>query len=344
MDIWRSNNMPIDGEFKLIERIKRWVGPPSSRVFLGIGDDAAVALPPAEKLLTTIDMLVEGVHFDFSYMTPRELGHKALAVNLSDIAAMGGEPWYALVSLGLNDSLGETSVEAFYAGMLALAQKYGVEIIGGNLVRSPDRVIVDISIIGQSKGRVLSRQGANPGDVVAVTGYPGASAAGLAILKKLGRNGIASLPTLGQAHLMPEPRVREGQALAQLAGVTALIDISDGIANEANHLASSSEVRVQLDREKFRFSSETQQAASQMGKDPLDWALRGGEDYELLVTLVPATAGQAEAALKKLGTPLTVVGQVSADGSGVVLKAGNGEVSLLPPGGWDHFPNEPVRK
>ena len=174
------------GEFGLIDRIRQWIGAGGEDVALGIGDDAAIILPPPGKVVAACDMLVEGVHFEKEYTSPWQLGWKALAVNISDIAAMGGVPLFALVSMGLADWVDDTYVEGIYKGMLDIAQRFGVRLIGGDTVSSPKAMVLNIAILGSADSPV-TRSGAAPGDLIAVTGCLGRSAAGLACLRRIGR-------------------------------------------------------------------------------------------------------------------------------------------------------------
>lgn len=268
--------MSLRREFQLIDRIHALLKKPSKRVLLGIGDDAAVTEPPKGKLLSTVDMLVEGIHFDLGYTEPRELGHKALAVNLSDIAAMGGRPLYALVSLGLRAEAEAEFVELVYEGMRELALKYGVDIVGGNIVESPERLLVDVVLLGEPSGKIFERKGARVGDVVAVTGPLGSSAAGLHWLRALGNKAREIWPESCRAHLLPEPRLFEAEVLAGGRTVTAGIDISDGLGSELHHLARQSGVGFSIDELRLPISEETKRGARETGLGHLGWALYGG--------------------------------------------------------------------
>lgn len=327
-------------------------------VILGIGDDAAVLQPPRGRLLASIDMLVEGVHFDRRLITPWQLGWKALAVNVSDIAAMGGVPLYALVSIGLNESVDDAYVDAVYDGMLAVAERFGVEIVGGDTVKSPHAIVIDVAIMGQADSPV-TRAGARPGDLVAVTGPLGASAAGLAWLLhsfSSGEGGGAegSHPScegvpqavgahsswaqeLIRAHLEPMPRVPEGRALAASGAVTAMMDISDGLANEVNHIAEESGVGAVVFAAQIPISDATAAAGRALGRDPLHWALFGGEDYELVFTFKRDQTEAACRCLASVGGRLHVVGEIVPSERGVKLVAASGETTDLSPAGYDHF-------
>jgi len=326
--------MSIGPEFELIRRIARVLGPSEAAVELGIGDDAAVLTPPAGKLLATVDMLVEGVHFDLGYSSFEDVGYKALAVNLSDIAAMAGTPRYALVSLGLRSGVEAGQVESLYRGIHQLAQRFGVQVVGGNIARSPERLLVDITLLGES-AHPLTRSGAKAGDWIVVTGNLGSAAAGLVALKAWGTSAAERFPTLTRAQLRPEPRVPEGHALAPM--ISALIDISDGCANELHHLAEASEVGVILEEERIPLHEETQRLASELGKDPLEWALQGGEDYELLFCVPPEKLPLVEGVLKDRGRPFHPLGRVTEAREGVRLKDRTSRLHPLEPRGWDHL-------
>lgn len=320
------------GEFGLI-RLLQEDKEPAAGVVAGIGDDAAVVQPsPSCVTLLTTDMLVEGVHFDLATTDAASLGWKAMAANLSDIAAMGGEPRHALVSLGLPAELPVEFVQELYQGMRALAGQYGVSIIGGDTVSSPKALVLNVVVTGEALPQeVCYRRGARPGDLVALTGTVGDSAAGLWLLSR-GEQAAPWQQTLFTRHLRPEPRVAWGRALSA-AGATSLNDISDGLASEANEIAEASGVSLALDAEAVPLSPETLQAARLAGEDPLHWALYGGEDYQLLCTLPPAALTQLPPEL-----PLRVIGQVQA-GAGVSLRRG-GESRPLVAAGYNHFRGE----
>ena len=323
----------IKDEFELIQLIQKTLGKTSSNVLLGIGDDAAVTKPPKGKMVTTVDTLVEGVHFDLAYTTARELGHKALAVSLSDLAAMGAKPLYALVSLGLTQNVNEYFVTEFYRGMKELARKFKVDIIGGNLVQSPTGMLIDVTAIGEAPKTFVTRSGAKIGNLVAVTGSLGESAAGLNCLRRLGRVRMQGQEKIIDAHLMPQPRVHEALSMQKTGALTAMIDISDGLAREVHHLANRSAVGFEIDVSALSISEQTRHGASLTNSDPLAWALYGGEDYELLFTFKKEKLKAIKAAFKG---KLTVIGRVVAKKNGVQLITGDGK-SELQPKGWNHF-------
>ena len=281
----------MNEERKIIAHLSKILGAAPPTVRVGIGDDAAVVQSPTENLVFTVDSLVEGVHFDLRYTRPEDAGHKALAVNLSDMAAMGAKPLYALVSLALPQTFFKSFIDGFYSGLMALADRFGVAVIGGNLAKSPGPIFCDVTLVGEvPEGKALLRSGARPGDAVGLLGQLGAAAAGLELLRQ-GRQSVGrEFETLCQAQLRPEPLVDAGQRLRGLA--TSLIDISDGLVSELTHLATRSSVGIEIGQEKIPILPELQAAASRLGKSPLEWLLNGGEDYALLFTF-PVTETKA---------------------------------------------------
>lgn len=308
-------------EFETIERIAKWLGKPSARVEVGIGDDAAVVMPPAGKMLVTTDMMVEGVHFDRAYCLPEEIGHKLLAINLSDIAAMGGTPRYGLVSLSLPQGTPESFLEKFYGGLRGLAERFCVDIVGGNITAG-GALALDLCLIGEAQLPV-TRAGARVGHKVGVTGGLGGAAAGLAVLQKWGRG---RFDDVAKAQLLPEPRVREATNLAPL--LSSLIDISDGLSSELHHLAKSSGVGFRIFRERLPLHVGVAEAARALAVEPWPWVLGGGEDYELLFTFAPEREKEVSAA------GATVIGEVVA--GGVCLVDSVGKERDLPASGWRH--------
>lgn len=292
-------------EFELIARLQALLGPTGAP----IGDDCAVLeVPAGEKLLATVDMMVEGIHFKVEDTDPVTLGRRALAVNLSDIAAMGGTPRWCLISLGLPAP--SPFVDGLYEGLGDMARRHGVLVAGGNIARLPERMAIDITVVGTAANPIL-RSGARPGNDIYVTGPLGRSAAGLQCLLRGNRNH----PALVAAHLDPQPRIEQGRQLAALA--TAMIDISDGLAQDLGHICERSRTGANLDSASIPIDDETRRAAAELGLDPLRLALHGGEDYELLY------AGPA-------GAPGVRIGQVTA--GGLTLDG-----QPLDPRGWDHF-------
>lgn len=300
----------------------------------GIGDDAAIWQQPAAAMVATTDMLVEGVHFDLAFTSWHDLGWKALAVNLSDVAAMGAAPLLALVSLGLRQDNAAGDVIAFYDGMRLLASQSGCAIAGGDTVAVGSDIVINVVALGTAGAdeteTLLRRDLGRPGDLVAVTGALGASAAGLRLL----RQGASNSPTdpLTTAHLRPVPRLGAGQALRR-AGVRCAMDLSDGLLTDLDKLCAASACAAELDAPAVPIHSG---ALALLPDVALDLALGGGEDYELLCAAPPGVIALAQTLLADLGLPLTVVGRL-VPGSGVRLLDARGRERTAPPPGWDHF-------
>lgn len=327
------------GEFELIaairERLARAGAPAGSpRVRVGSGDDAAVTVSEGATA-TSVDALVEGVHFRMPPFAPADVGHKALATALSDLAAMGARPGEAYVQLGLPAELGDEAVLELAGGLAELAAAHEVVVAGGDVTAAPV-LFAAVTVVGHaaSPAELVRRDGARPGDVLAVTGALGGAAAGLMLDESPG-TGAGLEETVAHAlrrrQLRPEPRVAEGRALAAL-GLTAMIDVSDGLAGDAAHLATASSVALVIDCERVPLEAGVAAVARVRGQTGAELAVSGGEDYELLVALDAAAVEPARAALAELGTPLTAIGGVEA-GAGVELRGGGR--SLAPAMGFD---------
>lgn len=338
--------MPLfGGEFEFIEKMAEIIGECRDDVMVGIGDDAAVFTLKQKKVVWAVDMMIENVHFKRCWMPPKLLGRKALAINLSDIAAMGGVPLYALVSFAPDEKVNEFFAQEMYLGLKEMAESYGVKIVGGDTVSSLEGIVIDVTVLGLADKPIL-RSGAKTGDLVAVTGFLGDSAAGLNWLltweknKKSTNLDLNEVPQeyrkLVQAHLNPIPRVKEAKAISFL-DIHAMMDISDGIASEINHIGKKSKCGAVIYADKLPLSSEMQKLASELKKDPLEWALFGGEDYELLICLPPSALEKCQNALLPYGTPLTVIGEITAAEKGILLQTKKGELTPLKPLGWRHF-------
>ena len=327
------------GEDDLVRRIRDAAAANRDGVIVGIGDDCAVLdLTPGTRLIAKTDLLIEDVHFRRRYAEAADVGWKALAVNLSDIACMGGRPRWAMVALACPSTTTADEVDAFYEGLFALAREHGVAVVGGDTSSSPRGWFVNVSLLGEAS-RVVLRSTARPGDVVAVTGTLGRSAAGLAILDRerapagLDADTLAEMTT---AHLRPRPRVGEGRWLGGAPGVTAMMDLSDGLATDVRRLAAESGVGATIRMDALPVASGTSRVASAMDVDARAWATGGGEDYELLVIGAPdAFATIAAALAAATGTPLTAVGTID-ESPGVRFVDGRGhEVEVAP--GFEHF-------
>ncbi len=332
-------NISEMGEFGIIDLLRELIDNAQQKktarpeLILGIGDDTAAWQGDISIQLATSDSLVQDVHFKLDFISWEDLGWKAMAVNLSDIAAMGGFPRYALVSLSLPGSTEVNSVTDLYQGMIELSGKFDTVIVGGNL-SAASQVIINITVLGNTgveKKHILTRSGAGVGDKIAVTGYLGASAAGLKIMKENIRLDSESEKILKQAFLRPNPRIREGQILAE-KGVRSAIDISDGLVADLGHICKASSASARIYTSLIPVHSETM---SIFRKDALGLALSGGEDYELLFTGSPEVINTVRDALS---CPVTVIGEIIEDNTiNVKVIDENGD-SLSPEStGWKHF-------
>jgi thiamine-monophosphate kinase len=320
------------GEFGLIDMLAKIApqGGPEHRMLVGIGDDAAAWRGDDSTVLATTDAMVEGVHFVAG--TPWwELGWKALAVNLSDIAAMGGVPGFALVNLSLPGDTEVDDVTQLYRGMADLANWHKVAIVGGNITSAPV-VMIAVTVIGRGLTEgLLRRSAAVPGDRIAVTGCLGASAAGLKLLTGNLKLAPETAALLRKAHLQPQPRIPQGQALVR-RGVRAAIDISDGLVADLGHICAASKVGATVRVDAVPIHPLVKEA---FGKDSLRMALTGGEDYELLFTASERIMEDVRASLGA-DCPVTVIGEISG-GTGVVLLGEDGKPYHIDGHGWDHF-------
>jgi thiamine-monophosphate kinase len=304
-----------------------------------IGDDAAVLEPsPGTALVATTDLLLEDVHFRRRWAEPADIGWKAMAVNVSDIAAMGATPRWALVALACPESTGPEEVEAFYEGALALSDAHGVVIVGGDTSSSPAGWTVNVTVLGEAVAPVL-RCTARAGDVVAVTGALGRAGAGLAVLERnQAPAGVppAILAEVTDAHLRPHPRVAEGRWLAGAGGLTAMMDLSDGLATDLPRLLAESSAGARIDLARLPVAPAARAVATALEQDPMAWATGGGEDYELLVTCERGAFERLRAGLATAtGTGLTAVGEVGT-GHGVRWVDAEGRETLVT-AGFEHF-------
>ncbi len=317
---YRPAEMPT--ERATIETIARLVSIRPG-VDVGIGDDAAV-LSGTPPLLVVHDMQVEGTHFTRRTSSAGDIGHRALAVNLSDIAAMGGSPVAAVVGLALPEDVPDSDVTAFYASMESLASRHGMTIAGGDLTRGP-AIAVGVTVIGRMDDGLapVLRSGAAPGDLVAVTGPLGAAAAGLELLRDPGLEAGEVRDDLLTAQRRPNPRVTTGRRLAA-AGVTAMMDISDGLALDATRLAEASGVSLTIDLERVPRAAGVDGIATALVRHPDEFASTGGEDYELLVT-APA---EVVSRLGRGPASLTVVGEVTDGPVGIRVRRHGAAVTL----------------
>lgn len=334
------------GEFELLARIRERLPADGPRIRLGSGDDAAITVPEGATA-TSVDALVDGIHFRRDRATPSQIGHKALATALSDLAAMGAEAGEAYAVVGLPSDFGEDECVELLEGMLTLAADTGTSIAGGDLTRSPT-LFLSITVVGHAPdaSALVSRGGANPGDVLVVTGELGAAAAGLEILDNPNLDAdfafnpsIAPIKTksardeLLSRQLEPLPRLAAGRGLAG-AGATAMIDVSDGLGGDAAHIAAASGVGLRIEAEAVPRAGGLDQLAATLARDPWQFVL-GGEDYELLASIPPQRVDEAVKSVRSSeGVALTRIGEVVA-GSGVEIRLPGG--GLAKSGGFDQL-------
>lgn len=331
------------GEFDLIERIKK-ILPAVDRpeLIIGIGDDAAaIQIDDHRVLLITGDIQVENQHFRLNHISPYHLGKRAMAVNLSDIAAMGGQPTFALVSLGFPKSLPLSSFDELTRGMADQLAEFEAHIIGGNLSHTRDDLIIDITLLGEiAPHHILTRSGATPGDRIFVTGKLGEAGAGFHILEKFGKKYPNEFEAMVQKHWQPVPRIEVGKLMAQSGFATAMIDISDGLASDLFHICTRSSVGAEIYQNRIPLPERIQKVAALAGKSALTLALHSGEDYELLITTKPETPQAIlQAISKKTGVALTEIGRIVTKESGYHLINLQNQRVPLPAIGWNHFSN-----
>ena len=325
------------GEFGLIAKIASLIeekgdrqSPSRRDLLLGIGDDAAAWKSPGGIELITTDILVEGVHFDFSYTGWKDLGWKSMAINISDINSMGGKPRYALVSLALPGRREAEDVLDLYRGIMEISNTYGIAVAGGN-VSASDKVVINITLTGLADGNMLTRAAARPGDLIAIFGFPGLSAAGHKALSQYLNLDADAMKLFKDAHLRPAPDFNNGPLLAGL-GVRAAIDTSDGLAADLAHICMASGVAATLHLAKLPIHP---LLTKYFGRDSLKMTLCGGEDYGLLFTT-------SQDIMKKIGAAIqpapTIIGEISAGKPyAVSLLDEAGKPVHIDLSGWDHY-------
>lgn len=331
------------GEFALIERLRNKLGSVGNDadVIVGNGDDAAVIKAGDGKCwVVTCDAQVSGVHFPSKGdVSGFAVGYKSLAVNVSDVAAMGGRPRFAFISLGMPEETSVSFLDDVYGGVRALSEQYDILVLGGNVTRTSGPLFVDVFLVGEvMEEKVLRRSGARAGDRILVTGYLGDAAAGLHLLSESQtRVREDSYASLTDAQLQPQPRVVEGTAIAESELATSMMDISDGLAGDIRHLCEASGVGALLWESELPVSNPMLEAASVSEKKPMEWALHGGEDYELLVTTPAESVRALQEVLRRVGgAPLKPVGEILPASEGISLKRADG-ISALKNLAWEHF-------
>lgn len=327
-------------EDALIAAIARLFSAEEPGVVLGMGDDAAVVEHGGGQQILTTDLLIEGVHFERGSISARDLGAKSITVNVSDVAAMGGSPRYALASIALPLDVDAAWVMELYGGMRDACAEYALALVGGDTNRA-EAVVVSVAVVGEvAAGHAVRRSGALPGDLIVVTGSLGAAAGGFALSRAEPSTAAAVLSEpwgreLAAAFSRPVARVGEGQTLAQ-AGATAMMDLSDGLAIDLSRLCRASGVGARIELARVPVATALREAAPSLEVDALELALSGGEDYELLATIDATHVEPARRELEeRFGVPLTEIGVVADEG--LVTVAPDGSVSPLEPKGWDHL-------
>ena len=335
-------------EFDFIKRIRARAEKLGSgrELVRGIGDDGAViGQHSGRDTVVTTDLLVEDIDFRRDATPPRLLGYKALAVSLSDIASMGARPRWALLSIGVPRELWDSAfIDAFYEGFFAMADKYEIQLIGGDVSRTPESIVIDSIVLGEcASKREISRSGAKPGDHLFVTGSLGGSAAGLRLIERgarldddLGsdRGDSRLLHGLLLRHLQPEPRVGWGLVLGEEQLASAMIDLSDGLSSDLHHLCREGKVGAVLESARIPLCPLVSELCGRRALDPLLLALNGGEDFELLFTVAPDNITRLPS--KVDGVPLTHIGEIKEASEGVRIAEGSRRWDLEPHG-WDHF-------
>jgi thiamine-monophosphate kinase len=327
------------GEFGIIGLFRKDAGPGRRWVVQGIGDDCAVLdAGGKERLLVTTDMLAERVHFLRDGITPFQLGYKSLSVNISDIAAMGGEPTAAFLAWGLTGDLDEAFVTGFRDGLLKCAREFHVDLLGGDTVSCKSDIVVCLTVLGRAEeGEVITRSGARPGDVVMLGGVVGDSGAGLSLILHDTENvSAADRKRLLAAHLEPRPQVELGRLLSTRHLATAMIDVSDGVLQDLSHIAGESGLGADLDADALPLSDAARRLAKSAGVDARDWGLTGGEDYMLLFCVPPDKEAETVSACRvELGLDAVPVGTMTKEKKMRVRRGGTW--SEVPIQGYDHF-------
>ncbi|MGI8651121.1 MAG: thiamine-phosphate kinase [Rubrobacter sp.] len=311
-------------EFDVIDRIRAMLPRAPEGVILPINDDCAVFEVGGERWVAAADMLVSSHHFRDEWSTPEDVGYKAVATNISDVAAMGARPRFVLTSGGAPEP--EIALRCF-EGVAEACREFGVYPLGGDTTKS-ETLVVNVAILGSLDcGRFVARSGAKPGDLIAVSGELGAAAAGLLALEQ----GLEGYERLKNRHLRPEPRVEVGLEAARL-GATAMIDISDGLTSDVRHIAHQSGVGCRIDLKLLPVAKDVRELANLLEEDPQRLAATGGDDYELLIC---ASSNVIEQLRRFAGVPITIIGEVVEESEGITFSDNGEEVSEL--SGWDHF-------
>lgn len=323
-------------ELNLVEIIKKRVQRKHPRTLVPLGDDAFVFESFRDATVIAQDMLIEGVHFQTKYCSAADIGFKSLAVSLSDLAAMGAKPHFAQVSLAIPENCDEHWLTSFYDGMVELADSLQVEIVGGDLCKSPGPIIIDVSVVGETS-KPLTRKGAKPGDWLAVTGNLGLSHAGMLALQKE----LYIYAEGTQKHLRPKPRFDVSELLRRhgvgAETIHAMMDCSDGLINDLIHLTRNQELGVELKEADLPIESESQGFAVSLHQSALDWALWGGEDYELLLAFPPNKKDELKYIFEAENLDLFLIGKFNDSGEISILDEDGHSEIIREFKGWSHF-------
>jgi thiamine-monophosphate kinase len=324
------------GEFGFIKRIESGCLIRNTKVIRGIGDDCCVFKTSGEMAtLLTTDMLVEKIHFLLGAISPFELGRKSLAVNLSDIAAMGGTPREAVISIAIPERVDLVTLDGIYHGMKSMAKEFAVNLLGGDTTSSPKHLVINIALVGEAKeDEILFRSGAKAGDAIFLTGPVGSSAAGLdLILKKRERQGWEDLI---EAHHNPYPHVKAGRIIAGMKVANSLIDVSDGIAADLGHICTESNLGAILEEEMIPTTDKFKDYCRRFQVEPNHLSLHVGEDYVLLGTVLSGSAEDLRAALESGGCEFYQIGHMVNE-PGLRLRTRKNSLETMGANGWDHF-------
>ncbi len=334
--------MVATDEFSLIrEWTSRSAGQEDNGLSVGIGDDAAVfSVSTGMEVVACCDAMVETVHFLRETMKPEDIGYKAVISNISDVAAMGGIARYALVSIAVSPKWSSNECKAVYDGIYEACDAYGVRLIGGDTVSAPDALHLSVTVMGEvERGKALRRSAARPGQLVFVSGQLGGSAAGLHLLlatRDAGKGVSEQWQPLVAMHQRPLAQMKAGRLLLETGAAGALNDVSDGLASELWEIAEASGVSLTIDAARIPIAEVTREYAAAVEKDPLDWALYGGEDYQLVGTVDAACSEMLAQRFADSGVPFTVIGRVDAGNPAVWMKNGQESVALHK-SGYNHF-------
>ena len=322
-------------EFEFIRALRERAGTSSS--VTGIGDDAAVFHVAAGKeTVITTDLLIEDVDFRRTTIPPYLLGHRALAVSLSDIAAMGARPRWSLISIGVPNDVWQTDfADRLYTGLFELANRYDVQLIGGDTSRTEEKIVIDSIVLGEcAAGQAVKRSGAKAGDQIFVTGSLGAAAAGLRLVERGAHLDSEKLDQVLLRQLRPEPRVGWGIVLGDEKLATSMIDVSDGLSSDLNHLCAASNVGALIESSLLPIDNQVTELCGRRALDPLQLALHGGEDFELLFTVKPNDVSRLPR--KVDGAQITRIGEIQTSNEGIQIREG-ARIWELHAGGFKHF-------